>query len=117
MNKRYPYLDLLRCLAIFFVVVLHVMTPVLTNQGLYGSTSWYVCLFQNSLNRAGVPLFLMISGYLMLRDARTLAVGRFYKKRLPRLLLPLAVWNGIYYIAHALRAGRLSARWSTSASF
>mgnify|MGYP007025227307 CR=1 FL=1 len=25
MNKRYPYLDLLRCLAIFFVVVLHVM--------------------------------------------------------------------------------------------
>ena len=105
MNKRYPYLDLLRCLAIFFVVVLHVMTPVLTNQGLYGSTSWYVCLFQNSLNRAGVPLFLMISGCLMLRDARTLAVGRFYKKRLPRLLLPLAVWNGIYYIAHALRAG------------
>lgn len=105
MNKRYPYLDFLRCLAIFFVVVLHVMTPVLTNLGLYGSTSWYLCLFQNSLNRAGVPLFLMISGYLMLRDERTLAVGGFYKKRLPRLLLPLAVWNGIYYIAHALRAG------------
>lgn len=105
MNKRYPYLDFLRCLAIFLVVVLHVMTPVLTNPGLYGSTSWYICLFQNTLNRTGVPLFLMISGYLMLRDERTRDVGTFYKKRLPRLLLPLVVWNGVYYVAYALRAG------------
>ncbi|MDE6107433.1 MAG: acyltransferase family protein [Oscillospiraceae bacterium] len=105
MNKRYAYLDFLRCLAIFFVVILHVMSPVLTNTGLYGSTSWYICLFQNSLNRAGVPLFLMISGFLMLRDERTRDVGGFYKKRLPRLLLPLAVWNGIYYVVYALRDG------------
>ena len=105
MNKRYSYLDFLRCLAIFFVVVLHVVTPVLTNTGLYGSTSWYLCLFQNSLNRAGVPLFLMISGFLMLRDERTRDVGSFYKKRLPRLVLPLAVWNGIYYVGYALQGG------------
>ena len=63
-----------------------------------GHPGWYLCLLQNPINRAGVPLFFMISGFLLLQDPAIHTPLSFYRRRLPRLLLPLAVWNGIYLL-------------------
>ena len=41
----------------------------------------------------------MLSGFLILRDSRTLQVGPFYRRRLPRLVVPLVLWNLIYALA------------------
>lgn len=93
---RLVFLDALRVLAILLVVVLHAMAPFLVDTKRLGQPGWYLCLLQNPINRAGVPLFFMISGFLLLQDPAIQMPLSFYRRRLPRLLLPLAVWNGIY---------------------
>ena len=105
MKQRILYLDFLRCLAIFLVIVLHSMMYIVANPTYYQTASWYLCILQNSFNRVGVPLFFMISGYLMLSRPSTEQVGPFYRKNLPKLLLPLVVWNLIYYLVSVWRAG------------
>lgn len=40
-----------------------------------------------------VPLFLMMSGYLLLSSERTADISILLKKRLPRLVIPLAGWT------------------------
>ena len=49
-----------------------------------------------SLMRACVPLFVMISGYLLLPIKESPLV--FYKKRFTRLLIPFLVWSCIYAV-------------------
>lgn len=95
---RLVFLDALRVLAIVLVVILHAMAPVLVDTKQLGQPGWYLCMLQNPINRAGVPLFFMISGLLLLQDPAIHTPLSFYRRRLPRLLLPLAVWNGIYLL-------------------
>lgn len=103
MTRRIPYLDFIRCLAIILVITLHAMTPILTNTAFYQTKSWYFCMLVDPLNRAGVPLFFMISGYLMLSRPSTEQTVKFYKKNLPKLIIPLVSWNLIYCIVANFR--------------
>ena len=93
---RIPYLDALRCLAILLVIALHVTAPIMVSPTLAQTNTWLACMVLDPLVRVGVPLFLMISGCLMLDDPRSREIAPFYKKQLPKLLIPLVIWNGIY---------------------
>ena len=97
MKQRIPYLDFLRCLALLFVIVLHSITPVIINPKFYSCTTWYLCMLINPLVRTGVPLFFMISGYLLLSRSSTRHFSPFYQHNIPKLLIPLTAWNLIYY--------------------
>ena len=97
MRERMTYLDCLRCLAIFLVIRLHTLVPVVTNTGVYGVPSWKLCVALDAFTRVGVPLFFMLSGYLMLSREGTRQFAAFYRKNLPKLGIPLVVWNLIYY--------------------
>lgn len=105
MKQRVTYLDFLRCIAILFVITLHAITPILPNTALYQAPSWVFCILLNSISRMGVPLFFMISGYLMLSRPSTQQIGSFYRKNLPKLLVPLVIWNLIYYIFNVFQQG------------
>lgn len=101
-SKRLLYLDALRIFASAAVVALHSMNGYITAPVMYGSLTWYGCLLVNAVARTGVPLFLMISGYLLLSDARTADFASFYKKRLLRILLPFLVWDVVYFVVKHL---------------
>jgi len=105
MNKRIFYLDLLRSFAIIMVVLLHSISPYLSEPTLFGGTSWYVNLILNAFTRTGVPLFFMISGALILSSSRTENFAQFYKKRLLHIIIPLVFWN-IAYFSFKCIAGR-----------
>ena len=46
-----------------------------------------------------VPLFIMISGALLLHESRSRETGAsFYRKRVRRIALPLVFWTGLYYV-------------------
>jgi len=108
MKERLQYADALRCLAICFVIILHVINPFVGKASLVGTPSWFFCIAQNTLNRTGVPLFFMLSGYLILRSPRTGEIGAFYRHSLPRLALPLLCWNVIFALCALLRGGTFS---------
>ncbi len=97
--KRVTYLDFLRCLAIVFVMILHNIAPVLVNPALCPTRSWALCMAVDPFDRTGVPLFFMISGYLLLSRPGTERLREFYRHNLPKLAVPLAAWNLIYYAA------------------
>lgn len=102
MRQRILYLDFLRCMAIFFVVILHSITPTLVNTGFYSCTTWYLCMGIDPFDRTGVPLFLMISGYLLLSRSSTERIWDFYKHNIPKLVIPLTAWSLIYYAAEVV---------------
>lgn len=106
MKKREYYLDLARCTAILLVIGLHVIAPHITTPAYYGTQMWLAWVVSNEAFRAGVPLFFMISGYLMLSAPAARTAFDFYKKRLPRLLLPLVCWNVVYTCWNASLEGR-----------
>ena len=64
MNRIF-YLDLLKGVSIFFVVLLHTAGLGLSMTQI-GSFTWQVCNVFDSLSRFVVPVFVMISGALVL---------------------------------------------------
>ena len=100
-TSRFAYMDLLRCGALYLVVLLHCINYTLTDPSLVGTLVWWLCDILNSAARMGVPLFFMISGALLLPDRRTLEPLSFYAKRLGRLLLPFLCWDILYFLENA----------------
>lgn len=56
---------------------------------------WELLNICTSFAFTAVPLFLMMSGYLLLSNPRTADVSFLLRRRLPRLAVPLASWTAI----------------------
>ncbi len=89
-----PWVDLIRIVAMFLVVVIHVSGQLTNVWGQIPSSQWIIADIYGGLARVSVPLFFMISGYLLLPRSETL--GSFYSKRIPRIAIPLLAWSLIY---------------------
>ena len=101
-GRRLLYLDLLRCMAACCVIALHCVSGYVQSPALYGTRTWWGCLAVNAAARAGVPLFFMLSGYLNLSGGRALDMGRFYRRRLKRVLVPFLFWDAVYFLLRCL---------------
>ena len=66
-----------------------------------GSFPWQTLNFYDSLVRVAVPLFVMLSGSLMLSPARNVSISRLFTKNMPRLLAALLFW-GLAYEAYPI---------------
>ena len=94
-RERIAYLDYLRVLATFGVVLLHVSAwnwPVAE----IGSFEWKVLTFYNSSVRWCVPVFVMISGVLFL--GRAIDIKKLYLNHVLKMLFTFALWSTIYYM-------------------
>jgi len=94
--------DLIRVVAIFVVLLLHA--------GVYGANmysfqgdlevwrGWMVNVYL-CFGRLGVPLFLMLSGALLLVPSKKdEGLGLFFRKRFSRVGLPFLFWGVIYFL-------------------
>jgi len=94
--------DLIRVVAITFVIFLHVATEPHVAVDIMAPeevTRWWVSNIYGSLARPAVPLFIMLSGALLLQPSKLNEPLRvFFKKRLDRIGLPFLFW-GIAYFA------------------
>lgn len=91
--KREIYLDYLRVLATFSVMVLHVCAQNFRNLDV-NSADFKAVGFYESLVRWGVPCFVMISGSLFL--PRTISVKKIFSKYILRLLTAFLAWGAFY---------------------
>lgn len=96
------YLNLLRCFAMYFVILLHSFAPFFTQLSLFNTKTWWVMNLLNPITRMGVPIFFMISGYLALSSRQTNQIRLFYKKRIGTILLPFFFWNILYFLLNGL---------------
>lgn len=95
-NQRIVYLDLLRVIATFAVIQLHVAATEF--QSSFYSMNWNIGIVYNSLVRWCVPVFVMISGALFLDQNREVTYQEILKKRVPRLLLAYVFWTVLYVL-------------------
>ncbi|MDD3182850.1 MAG: acyltransferase family protein [Alphaproteobacteria bacterium] len=91
------WLDNSRILAIFIVILLHVSVGVAWPTEA-GSLLWYYTTSTDILVRCCVPLFVMISGALLLDPNKQESLSDFYRKRFSKILLPLIVWSLFYIV-------------------
>ncbi len=96
-NKKYYFIDLLRITAALAVIVLHVSANLSVLKQV-GSSQWWLGNIFNASSRWCVPVFVMISGYLLLNPGKEQSVGPFLKRRLIRVGVPLLTWSAIYFV-------------------
>ena len=96
------WLDNSRIIAIFAVVFLHAAGGVV-NISPVGTESWWVGNFYDSLVRWCVPVFVMISGALLLDPSKKEDLKTFYLKRLSKILIPILFWSAFFLMWAALK--------------
>lgn len=82
--NRVGWMDLSRTLAIFFVLLIHVTDEFLSSTAL-SNVQWGIYQSIRTFGRIGVPIFLMLSGALVMPITGS-AYG-FYKKRIPQFIV------------------------------
>lgn len=108
MQGRLYVFDILRALATLAVIGIHVTADYA------GASRWG--LFSNQVVRFAVPMFIIISGYLLyfqdMISARREPVVLFYRKRFGKILWPYVLWTLFYslvtqYMLHTWPDGLL----------
>ena len=88
--------DLIRTLAIALVVLLHASNETLQVSSM-PLAYWWTAVVYKSLALSCVPLFVLLSGALLLQPAKLNEPIRvFLKKRLSRIGLAFAFWSAVY---------------------
>ncbi len=90
-------LDLARAVAILAVALIHASAFFLTSYG-RETVEFSVGNLFDSAARIGVPLFLMISGALMLDETRPITVKKILGKYVKNILLLLYFWSLLYAV-------------------
>jgi len=95
-NKHHniEWINNLRLISMFAVIVLHTASPLLFAYKSVSLGDWLIGDVYNALVRFAVPVFVMITGALLLH--REYELGDFLKKRIGRLILPFVFWSLVY---------------------
>jgi surface polysaccharide O-acyltransferase-like enzyme len=88
--------DIIRILAAFLVILGHTTDRFVLYTYLKNSVAGNTIYYLNTLSHVAVPLFVLLSGYLLLRKEKIKNVMSFYKRRFSRILLPFIFWVTIY---------------------
>ncbi|WP_365907013.1 acyltransferase family protein [uncultured Methanobrevibacter sp.] len=94
-KNRIYWVDWLKTIAILAVLLLHCSSKYLLPELVF-QPNWYCGVFFESISRFGVPLFIMVSGFLILRKNQPISS---VPKRLKRVFIPFIFWLIIYVIA------------------
>lgn len=110
-KSRQASLDIIRIIALIFVFMIHGVETVwgVSPDGLADSSTLtkIIVMVIYTLGRLSVPLFLFITGYLMLgRYYKKEDVLTFYKTKVWKLLKITWIWTVIYYLVSAFLLDR-----------
>lgn len=109
-TSRILYLDILRIISVFAVVLLHISAPFVVDINANGLRWWWVGNIIDSATRWSVPVLIIISGKLMLDNDREESITIFLRKRLTKVAIPLIFWSFV----HMMIANRANLQWDGS---
>ncbi|MGL5336136.1 MAG: acyltransferase [Enterovibrio sp.] len=96
MKERVFFFDLLRCVAAIAVVAIHVLAPYRQALNEISFGQWSTAIAINSASRWAVPVFILITGALLINDKKPFAWEYYIKRRLAKVLIPFIVWSLFY---------------------
>ncbi len=98
-EKSYnPTVNFLRILSILGVIFIHTTTLTLEYSH-YDIPRLSFSLFLNQIFRFAVPMFFLISGFVLeVNYKNKINIISYFKKRASRIILPYIFWSIIYYI-------------------
>lgn len=105
-NRRYDY-DVLRVCSMLGVIYLHVAAGAL--RSLNYPVLWNFSNFFACLSTPAVPLFFMMSGALLLKEEKTADLGFLFRKRIPKVLVPLLTYSAVTFLYSAIRGNAAGA--------
>lgn len=97
-QKQYnPAVDILRVISIWAVILIHTTTRTIESVRLNISLiPWTIFLNQSA--RFAVPLFFMISGFVLeLNHSSNINYFQYLKRRLSKIFIPYLFWSAVYY--------------------
>ncbi len=86
----------LRVFATLTVIMLHCAAGGIYLMGKIPSSWWWICNASNAFGRFAVPVFVMLSGYLLLGKYKNLT--EFLSKRFSRIFVPFFLWTIIFML-------------------
>ncbi len=95
------HIDLIRLISILAIIIIHISGIIFNLHPKIDGAAWSLSLVLQSIFRWGTPLFVMISGYLLLNSSSSSTPSVFYRRRLNRLLIPFVFWCIVYYLLDA----------------
>lgn len=93
-----PYASAMRFFAVLAVILLHSSANATAQCGELSMKVWQIAVSIDSSVRWCVPVFIMLSGALLLDPARQDSLSHFFKKRFMRILIPLIFWSAFYFM-------------------
>lgn len=94
-TNRIYYLDVLRVIACLAVVMIHSSSQYVSRD--FGSLNFWVANICDGLSRIGVPLFVMISGAVMLDENYSYTAKKLIN-HIKKMIVFFVFWSGIYCI-------------------
>lgn len=103
---RIAFIDYIRVIACFLVMLVHASENFYAadSSGLAGNVSFlanesnrfWVAFYDGFVGRTCVPLFMIVSAFLLVPLKPGLSMGEFYKKRFSRILPPMITFMLLY---------------------
>ncbi len=105
-SNRIVFVDYLRVVACFLVMLVHASENFYgaDSSGLAGNVSmlaneanrFWVAFYDGGVARTCVPLFMIVSAFLLVPMKTGVTMGQFYKRRFTRVLPPMIVFMLLY---------------------
>ncbi|WP_281647789.1 acyltransferase family protein [Parendozoicomonas sp. Alg238-R29] len=95
-KESYFFIELLRAVAAFAVIIIHVIGPYRSMIGQIPDYDWLAAVGFNVSSRWAVPVFIMITGALMLPDTRPFNLHIYLNRRIRRVVIPFLIWSVFY---------------------
>lgn len=107
-EKRLGFADPVRVLAMLSVVMVHCMSYIGLDHKTFAGADWsrpdwWVAVVLNHVLIPCTPLFVMLSGALLLDPSKNQSARDFFRRRLIRVGFPLLVWSLFYTLWPWLR--------------
>ncbi len=107
------YGDAMRVFGVLAVMLVHVCDMVMFDRNVTPH-NWWVANVIDATGRWAVPVFIMLSGALLLNPSRDETARRFYRRRLTRLGWPILFWSAFFMLfsVYYIRWGTPKGAWT-----
>jgi peptidoglycan/LPS O-acetylase OafA/YrhL len=101
MKERIAFVDYIRVVACFLVMVVHSAENfycVTFDETMVATSSnrFWVSLYDGFFGRVSVPLFMIVSAFLLVPMREGMTMTQFYKRRFMRILPPMVSFLLLY---------------------